>query len=171
MENEGARCPCLRWRSLSVAAAPIRAGTHRRSVFPIQAVRRSRLVQFDTHPTRQIAAGNGRIPGHSSDGSFSIKFDLLPNLQSDSSQSLLRTAEKRHSQAAQPYHHSHPDLTGWNAGRQPESRGSYRAISCQVSALRPHFLLLHHLPALVAVRSFSPAGRKSRPHTMPRCLC
>lgn len=36
---------------------------------------RSRLVQFDTHRTRQIAAKNGSIVRVSRGGSFSIKND------------------------------------------------------------------------------------------------
>lgn len=35
------------------------------------------LVQFDTHRTRQIAAGDGGKQRHSRDGSFSVKSDLV----------------------------------------------------------------------------------------------
>lgn len=116
---------------------------------------RSRLVQFDTHPTRQIAVENGGIPGYSSDGSFSVRTDLPPNPQSDSSQSLSRTGEKRHFQAAKPYHDRAPDLTDWDAGRQRGICGSYRAILCEVSAWRPQFWLEAGLLELVRVSSSS----------------
>ena len=116
---------------------------------------RSRLVQRDTQRTRQIAAGNGGIPDHSIDGSFSIKSDLLPIRQEDSSQLLSRTAEKHHSEAAQRNGNRNPDLTGRDAGRHSEICGSYRAISSQVSAFRPLFLRLRCFQPLVSVRSYS----------------
>ncbi len=80
---------------------------------------RSRLVQFDTHRTRQIAAENGGLPGHCSNGSFSVTSDLLPDLLSDQSQRLVKGPENSHSEIAPPCVGSNPHLTGKDTSRVP----------------------------------------------------
>lgn len=128
MENEGARFPCGGGAASRLRQR--RSGPERTSELAchFRQSARSRLVQFDTHRTRQIAAENGGIPSLSSGGSFTIKFDLPPNLQSFSSQPLSGFPEKRHSQAAQRYSVSDPDLTDSDAGRQAAIAGPTERI-------------------------------------------